>query len=305
MGAVITVHAAIQEFLVTQEAAFSSASTVRWYRNMLGRLDHFAGGKLLSEVTPQLLTHYAKGISQEERAKRIGRETCRDLIRALKRFFNWAANVYSLSLNPAERIVRPHSIRQLPKALTPYEIQRLLDATENTPIGKRDRAIIYFLSDTGCRAGGLLSLTKDALNLEQHRAVLTEKGGHSRVVPFTPETGLVLREWLVICPKDAQTVFCSMRSQNLGDPLGETGLQFMLRRLARKAGLKKRVFAHAFRHTLASEYTKSGGQTLMLREVMGHSDVRTTQGYVRVDPDALVQAHRRFSPVNYLTRRKR
>jgi integrase/recombinase XerD len=53
----------------------------------------------------------------------------------------------------------------------------------------------------------------------------------------------------------------------------------MLKRLARKAGIQKRVFAHAFRHTLASEYTKSGGETLMLREVLGHTDVRTTQRY--------------------------
>jgi integrase/recombinase XerD len=301
----ITLRAAIDEFIASREANFCRPKTITWYRKMLTRLDKFAGGKLLDQVTPQLIMRYAQSLNQEEKAKHIRRETSRDLIRALKTFFEWATAYYELYINPARALKIPPSVRQPSKVLTPYDVQRLIDATDDSPIGKRDRAILYFLIDTGCRSAGLRGLTRDALDLERNRAILTEKGGHSRFVPFTPETGRVLREWLAICPKDAHTVFCSLRSQNVGDPLGDSGLPLMLKRLARKAGIQKRVFAHAFRHTLASEYTKSGGETLMLREVLGHTDVRTTQRYVEVDPDALVQSHRRHSPVNYLRRAKR
>jgi site-specific recombinase XerD len=84
------------------------------------------------------------------------------------------------------KIKTPAAAAQAPKAVALDDVRAMLAVVDqNTPEGKRDRALIYFLLDTGCRLGGLISLTVDRLDLDHRRAILIEKGDRARVVPYS------------------------------------------------------------------------------------------------------------------------
>ncbi len=167
--------------------------------------------------------------------------------------------------------------------------------------GIRDRAILAFLTDTGCRAGGLLTLRLDDLDLTAGKALVSEKFDKSRVVPFTPYTAELLRQWLAVRPPEAPTVFCSLGPNQYARPLYMSGLHHLLERLKLKAGVTGRINPHSFRHGFAREHLKNGGDLATLARLMGHSNVSVTAEFYAVfTEEELADKHAQFSPMRSL-----
>jgi site-specific recombinase XerD len=305
------IEAAVEEFILSCQADGLSPNTVRWYRSVLKPLLAHYEAQPVDRLDSSAMRQYIVDLRTQNhryQGARYRRElpgpmsifTVRGHMRALRRFFNWCEAEYNLA-NPMSRIRMPRAPRPAPKAIRLEDLQKLIQGTTTTTqVGLRDRAMLLFLADTGCRAAGLLTLRMENLNIDKGRAIVQEKGDRARVVPFTKTTAEVLRAWLDFRPPHADTVFCSLSSGYYGKPLTLSGLWQVLKRLKEKTGVTGRVNPHSFRHGFARQYLSRGGDLATLAQLMGHSSIEVTTIYGVFSDDELAERHEQFSPVQDL-----
>lgn len=288
--------AALDEFIVAGRADGLAKATLRWYTSLLTPLAaHFQVD--LESVTARALREYI--VSLRERG--LAESSVASHVTALHAFFGWISREYGLE-NPMRNIKRAKRPNLTPKAIDPKDFVKLLAATGDDPAGVRDRAILCFLADTGCRLGGLVKLKLENLQIAQRRAIVTEKGNKARVVVFTRYTARLLRNWLGVRMSPNDRVFISMTK---GTPLTESGVHQVLKRLKRRSGVRGRVNPHSFRHNFARSYLQNGGDLATLARLLGHQDINTTTNfYALFTQDELAELHEKFSPMHNMRRAK-
>jgi site-specific recombinase XerD len=147
----------------------------------------------------------------------------------------------------------------------------------------------------------VLTLRPQNLFLDQGRAIVHEKGDKHRAVPFTRYTADLLAKWLAVRPPEAEYVFCSTGGVFAGEAMTVYTLNQILKRLAKKAGVKGRCNPHSFRHAFARQYLLNGGDLGTLSALMGHASVDTTvRNYARFADAELAALQERFSPLRNL-----
>lgn len=179
--------------------------------------------------------------------------------------------------------------------LTEDEVGQLLRAPSNrAPTGIRNRALLVVLYRAGLRIAEALALRpKDLDRAAGTLRVLHGKGDRSRTVGMDPQAFAAIERWL-----DARsargingnsTIFCTLA----GKPIEPAYVRAMLPRMAKRAGIEKRVHAHGLRHTLAAEMRKEGKDIGIISKQLGHSSIATTARYLdHVAPAAVVDAMR-------------
>lgn len=293
----ITVTTAIRDYLLACEVESKAPTTLRWYDYMLKPLADAYTALPLAAITPLLMRQLLVILKKQERSP----QTYSNQVRVLKTFWAWATIEYNTE-NPMRNIKTPPIPRSVPDVISVAQLRKLLEVTDNSEMGIRDRAILYTLADTGLRSAGLLGLEVANLYLDRNFMLITEKGGHTRAVPISTRTIGHLMAWLKIHPKGATRVFCSLRTRDRGRPLTNSGLRLILRRLARKAGLDESIIhPHAFRHFAALAMRQRGADVGVVAQIVGHTDVATTVHiYGQFNPEQLVEMHQHFSPLNLL-----
>jgi site-specific recombinase XerD len=167
--------------------------------------------------------------------------------------------------------------------LTPAEIEAVLDqCLVDSWTGLRNRTLIVTLWRTGLRISEALALREKDLDLVESRLVVQRgKGGKRRVVGIDQGTVDALQGWLKrraeVAPPAAAPLFCTQR----GGPIDTSYIRRLLPRLARTAGIHKRVHAHGLRHAFATELQAEGAPLSMIRDLLGHSSLATTDTYLR------------------------
>ncbi len=208
---------------------------------------------------------------------------------------------------PALRLVRPDcnwrrnarpKRRLPPEVLTDEEVCALMRVCGCfTPTGGRNRALIALLYRTGLRINEALSLYPKDLELADGSVrVLHGKGGRSRTVGLDPGAAAVLVRWLGVRLQiglgGRQPVFCTLR----GNPMAAAYVRIMLKRLAARAGIEKRVHAHGLRHTHAAQLRAEGVDIGIISRQLGHSNLGTTIRYLdHIAPRAVIEAMQRRS----------
>lgn len=301
---------AIERLLIATRADGRSPGTVEAYRRKLKPLVDFLGDVSVEAITTDDLrryiahlmdqsTRWADHPKHKERVGGLSPFTIAGHIRAVKRLFNWLEAEGVIAGNPARRIKTPHPKRREPKAIDLQDFLALLATTEGGGVAdRRDRAILLFLTDTGCRVGGLCNLRVQDVNFKAGLATVTEKGSKARLVPFTRPTAVALAAWLEVRPQDQGAwLFVSLGNKTRGK-LSPNGVAQMLRRRARLAGVEGRINPHAFRHAFAREFLLNGGDLASLADLLGHSSIEVTKAsYAIFTIQELQEKHRRHSPV--------
>lgn len=310
----MNINHAVNDFLVAKQANNASAETLIWYQVRLRPFTAAFGETALDQVSTGDVRRYLIALRERDtkypgqaraREGHLSNETLRGHDRALRTFWNWAEREYDLPdrANPMRRIDRPKKQQQPPKAIALGDLEKLLShlLKDRRAAAQRNLAMILFLADTGCRAGGMLTLTPDNLDLDNRQAILIEKGSRMRAVPFTQITADAIRRWLMLRPARAKTVFCSLAANHTGGALTLTGLHMVIRRLKKSAGLQGRCNPHSFRHGFARQYLLNGGDLATLSKILGHKDLRTTtDNYAIFTGSELAARHDEFSPIRNL-----
>lgn len=305
------VAAAVEDFLLACRADGLSKATLTWYTSLLKAFSAQHSVPLES-VTARHIREYIAALRDREpfqdapqrppQGGKMADSSVSGHIRALHTFWGFCAKEYGIA-NPMRNIKRPKVTKKLPTAVATGDVIKLLESIPDSVAGKRDRALVCFLADTGCRLGGLVGLELAQLYLEQRRALVTEKNRASRIVVYTHYTARMLRAWLAVRPSGSNAVFVNLLT---GRPLTESGVSQALKRLKKRAGVRGRVNPHSFRHGFAREYLKNGGDLATLARLLGHEDINTTTDFYAVfSEDELAELHEKFSPLTKLQQQSR
>jgi integrase/recombinase XerD len=221
---------------------------------------------------------------------------------ALKSFFGFLARRQILLADPTAGLERPRLESRLPRAiLSLSEARRLVEAPDtNTPTGLRDRAILETLYATGIRATELIRLSPFDVDTEEGTLrVVRGKGGKDRNVPLTRAAAAAIEAYLaegrpklVRSSKASRWLFVSPR----GGVIYRATLAQIVRTWARRAGIKKRVSPHVFRHSVATHLLKRGADIRHIQALLGHACLSTTERYTRVEISDLKAVVKRAHP---------
>lgn len=218
----------------------------------------------------------------------------------LKGFFRYLRKSCRLLSNPALELESAREPKRLPKViLTVAEVARLLMAIpRKTAVGQRDRAAAEVLYGAGVRRAELLGLELSALRLTEGFVQVLGKGQRERVVPLGQAAVQALKVYLRhgrprLLRGEHQALFLSGFH---GGPVSETELMASLRKRARRAGIKKRLGYHVFRHSCATHLLRAGADIRSIQALLGHAHLNTTAIYTRVDITDLQKTLQQYHP---------
>jgi integrase/recombinase XerD len=301
------IEAALGEFLLDRQSFGRRPNTIKFYRANVSRLIAFLRSRGISEIS-QIDRFAIRAYFAHVHASGKSQGTVAAYDRAIRAFCRFCQTEGWLERNPMSGRPRLKPSAKLPDTLDRGEVSCLLAVCEDWPLGVRDRAIMLLMLDTGMRAGEIVSLTLDRLELDGDRGMALipaeiAKGHADRLLPIWSGTVDALRSWLAIRPAESEAVFVSADGwrQLKVDPLSYDGLNQMMRRRAKQAGISgKSRWCHIWRHTFARFYILAGGDLETLRRLLGHSSLETVRIYLQFATQDLKEKHWRLSPVRYL-----
>jgi len=225
-------------------------------------------------------------------------------------FCRFLVSTHCIAKDPCCDLRLPRQIRRLPKdLLTPEEVKKLLSIPDtNTVVGFRDRVILEIFWATGMRIGELLFLAVPDINFNEGLVTIRQgKGGKDRVVPVGKGALNWIKEYLDrVRPLLAQQAhknfehgtsnFELLFPRRKWKRLDKAGVHAKLKVYQRRARLKKNLFSHLFRHTLATEMLKRGADLRHIQELLGHERLRTTQKYTHIVKEELRKVHGQTHP---------
>lgn len=228
--------------------------------------------------------------------------TIRRRVAAATSFYDHLIEIKRRTDNPARALDLPRVVRRLPRPLAPSTVDRLLEAARgDLPRQLRDRALMELLYGAGLRISETVELDVRQLDLEQRLVVAFGKGGKERVVPIGRDATKALQRYLnagrpLLNRKREQALFLNWR----GARLTRAGAHLILRQRAEEAGLDAAtVYPHLLRHSFATHLLEGGADLRAVQEMLGHSELGTTQLYTQVSNRHRREAYFKAHPHAY------
>jgi integrase/recombinase XerD len=226
------------------------------------------------------------------------RSTARQLS-SFRRFYRYLLREALLSEDPTAQIAMPKIGRALPQSLTEEEVEALLAApVVGEPLGHRDRAMLEVLYATGVRVSELINLKLSQINLNQGVLRIVGKGDRERLIPLGDEAQDWVKEFVegprieILLERQTEYLFPTRR----GDRMTRQAFWHIIKRYAKKAGVKKKLSPHTVRHAFATHLLNNGADLRVVQLLLGHSDVSTTQIYTHVARERMKELHTRHHP---------
>lgn len=281
-----------------------SPATIEAYSDHARYFITSLNGTDIRKVTTQILETYIAGLFDHRTKKGASYSsgTIAVKVRSIKRFFEYLEQSNVIFINPAEFISEPRIEKgRIKNTLTILEASKILDQPNlGTRVGIRDRTILEVFYSTGIRLAELCNLTIYDVDVQGGMIRINNgKGKKDRVVPMGRHAGKSLREYIVkVRPhftkknRTLRTLFVN----TFGCPISVQVVAIMIRTHAKASGIKKQVTAHTFRHTFATVLVKNGADIVSVQKMMGHTDIKTTQGYLRTLGVDLKKEHEKTHP---------
>ena len=233
-------------------------------------------------------------------AKKVNPRSQSRLISGLKGFFNYLIFEDYRKTNPLELIEAPKLGRKLPDTLAVEEIDALINAIDlSSKQGERNRAILETLYGCGLRVSELTSLKISDLYFDEGFIKVTGKGDKQRLVPI----GSTTEKYITIYRKEVRvhqdinaaakdTLFLNQHGRQLTRAMIFT----IVKRLAEKAGIRKTISPHTFRHSFATHLLENGADLRAIQQMLGHESITTTEIYTHIDRKHLTAVINQYHP---------
>ena len=236
---------------------------------------------------------------ESSKTKGLSASSANNRLKTLRTFFAFLVDEGLADFNPASEVKYVKENEEEPEILTVDELRALLNAPDQRKYADfRDYVIMNVLIDGFSRINETLLLTRDCIHFDQNSVTFrasTTKGRKSRVVPLSKRTMRLLRELMQETEEfENEYIFLS----NYGERLTPNHFRKRLKQYAQRAGIKRRVHPHLFRHTAATMALDDGMDSEYLRLIMGHTDDRSIKKYVHLSQRAIAQKHSQYSPMN-------
>ena len=221
------------------------------------------------------------------------------MISDLRKFYRFLLREGAISADPMTKIDTPKRAQHLPATLSSQEVDALMAKPDtDKPLGLRDRAIFELMYATGLRVSEVVDLRLDQLHLAMNLLQVTGKGDKERLVPISPQaTQWVDRYLQEARPKllkrvQPKNVFVNFH----GGPMTRQGIWKNLKAYIASIGIEKDVTPHTLRHSFATRLLENGADLRVVQELLGHSDISTTQIYTHLSNQHLVAVYHKTHP---------
>lgn len=286
------------DFLAVEKGA--SSNTIAAYKNDLQQLADFIGSNGSgwaaldrSSIQDFILDLKQRGYTETSVARKVA---------AVRSFFAFLAAEGTVPTNPTEGLSSPRVGKTLPKAITPNEVDELLEqaSRRSTPEAKRDRAMLEILYATGMRVTELVSLDVENLNLDPRSPYVKclGKGAKERTIPIHDQAMEALMDYLedarpaLVRNRDESALFLNRR----GERLTRQGFWLILKGYAKSANLSADITPHTLRHSFATHMLRGGMPLRNVQEMLGHANISTTQVYTHLDNEHMREVYERAHP---------
>jgi integrase/recombinase XerC len=301
-------HAFLKSLALNRNA---SAHTVRAYESDLTQfLDHVAAGAGIDRdhLAAERLDRLAiRDFLAELHRQGQSRATAARKLAAARTFLRYLRREGAIDDDPGTLIPTPKQDVRMPAHLSEREMEALLTAPAgDTPLSRRDRAILELFYASGIRLSELAGLDIDDVNLSAKMVRVLGKGGKQRIVPFNDSTAGAIRA----CLKDlaglearegSRLSRTSRRSSPLfvnyrGGRLTARSIDRLVRRYVAATSTRLGISPHALRHSFATHLLQRGADLRVIQELLGHARLSTTQRYTHVNAAQLLDVYKKAHP---------
>jgi len=291
----------IQEFInyISVERGLAKNTLLAYSRDLKGYVDYLATDnvKQPQAVTRERVTNFMYSL------KKRGLSTtsiCRALA-AVKMFHRFLVRENLAKDDPTNLVETPKVWKRIPEVLSQVEIEAIIEAARGKkPQMIRDYAILELFYASGMRVSELADLKVNGLNFYVGYVRCIGKGSKERIIHI----GKKSRQALAVYGQRVRPKFAAKSSTEtdnlfltrLGKRMSRQTIWKLIKDYARKAGIKKNIKPHTLRHTFATHLLEHGADLRSVQEMLGHSDISTTQIYTHVDKERLKSVHKQFHP---------
>ena len=269
-----------------------SENTILSYKRDLKKTNDYLK-KDFTKLNKKDIQNYIQKLSKAENTSSVSR-----LISTLKSFYKFLEINKYTSINPLTTITNPKTQKKLPKVLTEEEVNKLLDINLKTDFDYRNKAMLELMYSSGLRVSELINLTVNDIDLVNSSVRIFGKGSKERIVPLDDYAIEALKHYISYHRKNlfkhGENNYLFLN--NHGNKMTRQGFFKILVKIAKEKGIKKELSPHTLRHSFATHLLKHGADLRSIQELLGHSDISTTQIYTHITSERLQKNYEEFHP---------
>lgn len=279
-----------------------SENSIQAYADDLNKLDQYAASSLNNKSPLDIELNHLQGFVKCISELGFSASSQARIISGIKTFYKFLLIENEIKQNPAELLEAPKTTRKLPVFLTTLEIDKMQSLIDrSSPEGERNIALLETLYSCGLRVSELVNLKISDLHLNEDYIKVTGKGNKERLIPIGKSAKKLLNNYiknirphLPIKKESGDFIFLNRR----GGKLSRVMVFYVIKDLAKKAGIKKTLSPHTFRHSFATHLVEGGADLRAVQEMLGHESITTTEIYTHLDREYLRENILSYHPRN-------
>lgn len=289
-------HALTAFFDQLEVEARASKHTIKSYRRDIGQLIRYCQDRAIDRWTDLKQSDIRAHIAGRHR-QGIGSKSLQRELSAIRGFYNFLLKNRLAENNPAQHVKAPKQSRKLPKVLDVDQINGLLEAGASSILETRDLAMFELFYSSGLRLSEMTALNLADIDLPDRSLIVRAgKGGKSRLLPIGGKAMIALEKWLAQRLKMTTVTEPALFVSSRGTRLGQRSVQSRLTQWCRKKGIAEHLHPHMLRHSFASHLLESSQDLRAVQELLGHSNISTTQIYTHLDFQHLAEVYDKAHP---------
>lgn len=270
-----------------------SENTINSYVRDLNNFKSYFKNKNLNEINKKDIEKYIVHLNDKLDIRSVSRN-----ISTLKSFYKYLKLNKYVDKNEMELIKNPKIRKSLPKVLSEDEVEKLLNIDLNDDYDYRNKAMIELMYSSGLRVSELINLKVTDIDLNDDYVRVFGKGSKERVIPLSEYAKEALEKYILNHRKEmfknGQNDYLFLN--NHGKNMTRQGFFKILKKIAREKGIKTEFSPHTLRHSFATHLLKYGADLRSIQELLGHSDISSTQIYTHVTNERLQNSYQEFHP---------
>ena len=271
-----------------------SENTIESYKRDLDKFLEYNKNTSIESISNENLKKYIKylndcGLNEKSIARNIS---------SLKSFYKFLVISKYISSNTSDSLYLPKIKKSLPNTLTEEEVFSLLDIELIDNFSYRNKAMLELLYASGLRVSELINLKLQDVDFSQDIIRTFGKGSKERVIPIGDYAKEYLEKYIyeyrgsMLKKESSEYIFLN----NHGKQMTRQGFWKIIKKIAKEKGINKELSPHTLRHSFASHLLKYGADLRTIQELLGHSDISTTQIYTHITNEELKQNYQDFHP---------
>ena len=270
-----------------------SEATTNSYRTELEKFYKYFNKKV-QDITKADLKNYIKFLDKEK----LSEKSIAHNISVLRSYFKFLVIEKKINENPSLFIELPKIPKTLPNVLSIEEVDKLLDIQINDPYQARNKAMLELLYSTGLRVSELINLKLNDISFDEALVKTLGKGSKERIIPIGDIaiyfTKLYIDEYRAKLIKKRQTDYLFLSSR--GTKMSRQAFFKILKRIADEKNIKKELSPHTLRHSFATHMLNGGADLRSIQELLGHSNISTTQIYTHISNKKIIDDYQKSHP---------